>query len=258
MPLSRPSYLPLAGVIAASLLVSPGAMGAEAIGDAVGVTPAVVGTVSGELGVNVPVYRDETVRTGPTGVLEIKFLDQTHLALGSSSSVKLDRFVYSGGQASDVVLGLSKGVFRFATGVSAKKAYWIQTPLAGIGVRGTNFTAEIGATFERYTIWEGAIEVCPRQQGLSIDQERKRQNCPVLRRPGETLTVMSSGSTRRGGPPVTLSLSCAETGAGAQLCGHYGGGPTRRNGQNRPGFNFPPFAPPPQKRGEGNGAGPAQ
>lgn len=95
---------------------------AETVGNAVGVTPAAIGTVSGELGVDVAVYRDETVRTGPSGVLEIKFLDQTRLALGSSSSAKLDRFVYSGGQAKDVVIGLSKGVFRFATGVSAKKA----------------------------------------------------------------------------------------------------------------------------------------
>ena len=57
---------------------------------------AAVGTVSGELGVDLPVYRDETVKTGPTGVLEIKFLDQTRLQLGSSSAVRLDRYVYAG------------------------------------------------------------------------------------------------------------------------------------------------------------------
>jgi ferric-dicitrate binding protein FerR (iron transport regulator) len=254
MPLSRLSYLPVLGVLAASLLSSSGALAAEAIGDAVGVTPAAVGTVSGDLGINVAVYRNETVQTGPTGVLEIKFLDQTRLALGSNSSVKLDRFVYSGGQASDVVVGLSKGVFRFATGVSRKKAYWIETPLAGIGVRGTNFTAEISGAYERYTIWEGAIEICPRQRGLTTDQERKRQNCPVLRRPGDTLTVLPGGTTRRGGSPVIVALSCAQT-AGAALCGQYGGGRPGRNGQNRPGFNFPTFNPP-TRRGNPTGAAP--
>ena len=238
------------GVTAALLLASPAALGAEAIGDAVGVTPAAVGTVSGDLGVNVNVYRDETVRTGPTGVLEILFLDQTRLALGSASSVKLDRFVYSGGQASDVVIDLSKGAFRFATGISRKKAYSIQTPLAGIGVRGTNFTAEITDAYERYTIWEGAIVVCPGHRGGSGGQR-----CPVLRRPGETLTLFPSGAVRRGGPPVTFALNCAETGANALLCSRYGGNGPGRDGQNRPGFNFPTFNPP-TRRGNPTGAAP--
>ncbi|CAM5766809.1 hypothetical protein LMIY3S_01946 [Labrys miyagiensis] len=249
MLFSRLFYLPVFGVVAPLLAGAPASFGAETVGDAVGVTPAAVGTVSGELGVNVAVYRDETVRTGPSGVLEIKFLDQTGLALGSNSSAKLDRFVYSGGQAKDVVIGLSKGVFRFATGVSAKKAYWIHTPLAGIGVRGTNFTAEISETYERFTIWEGSIEVCPRERGKTVEQERKRTRCPVLSRPGETLTVLPSGGTRRGGAPVTFALNCAEAGAGSQLCGHYGGGRPGRNGQNWPGFNFPTFNPPPRRGG---------
>lgn len=219
---------------------------AETVGNAVGVTPAAIGTVSGELGVDVAVYRDETVRTGPSGVLEIKFLDQTRLALGSSSSAKLDRFVYSGGQAKDVVIGLSKGVFRFATGVSAKKAYWIRTPLAGIGVRGTNFTAEISDSYERFTIWEGVIEVCPRQRGLSVEEERRRR-CPRLGRPGESITVFPGSRSRRGGSPVVFSPSCAEAGAGAQLCGRYGGRGGKDGGQRRPGFNFPTFNPPQQR-----------
>jgi hypothetical protein len=249
MPLSRTLYLHLLGLAAASMMAPLSALAAETVGNTVGVTPAAIGTVAGELGVNVQVFRDETVRTGPSGVLELKFLDQTRLALGSSSSAKLDRFVYSGDRAQDVVLGLSKGVFRFATGVSAKKAYWIHTPLAGIGVRGTNFTAEIGANYERYTIWEGAIDVCPRQRGLTIEQERRRQRCPQLRRPGETLTIFASGGIQRGGPAVTFAANCAET-SGAQLCGQYGGKRPGRTGQNRPpGFNFPTFNPPQPQRG---------
>ncbi|WP_448952276.1 FecR family protein [Labrys neptuniae] len=242
-----PSLLGLAFV--GAVMAAP-AEAAETVGNAVGITPAAIGTVSGELGIDVAVFRDETVRTGPSGTLEIKFLDQTRLALGSSSSAKLDRFVYSGGQAQDVVVGLSKGVFRFATGVSPKKAYWIQTPLAGIGVRGTNFTAEIGDNYERFTIWEGVIEVCPRQRGLSIEQERRRR-CPTLSRPGDTITIFPGSKSRRGGPPVVVTLNCAQT-SGAKLCGQYGGGtPGRDRGQRQPGFNFPTFNPP-QQRGSLN------
>lgn len=246
MPRSRFLTPRFFGLAAACSLAFTSANAAETVGNTVGVTPAAIGTVAGELGVDIAVYRDETVRTGPSGALEIKFLDQTRLALGSSASAKLDRFVYSGGQAGDVVIGLSKGVFRFASGVSAKKAYWIQTPLAGIGVRGTNFTAEISDNYERFTIWEGAIEVCPRQRGLSIDQERRRR-CPLLKRRGETITIFPGSRSRRGGPPVVFSPHCAEAGAGAQLCGRYGGKGGQNRGQRRPGFNFPTFNPPQQR-----------
>ncbi|PRH84936.1 hypothetical protein C5L14_23540 [Labrys okinawensis] len=244
----RPRFLTfrLFGLIVACGWALAPAVAAETVGNAVGVTPAAIGTVSGDLGVDVAVYRDETVRTGPSGTLEIRFLDQTRLALGSSSSAKLDRFVYSGGQARDVVIGLSKGVFRFATGVSAKKAYWIRTPLAGIGVRGTNFTAEISDSYERFTIWEGVIEVCPRQRGLSVEEERRRR-CPLLKRRGDTITIFPGSKSRRGGPPVVFSPRCAEAGAGAQLCGRYGGGGGKNRGQRRPGFNFPTFNPPQQR-----------
>lgn len=131
--MSTPRFprLSVVAVFVVVLLSGASVRAAETIGNAVGVTPAAVGTVSGELGVDLPVYRDETVKTGPTGVLEIKFLDQTRLQLGSSSAVRLDRYVYAGnGRVDDMVVSISRGVFRFATGVSAKKAYWIQTPLA--------------------------------------------------------------------------------------------------------------------------------
>jgi len=162
------------------------------------------------------------VTTGPTGVLELKFLDQTRLAVQSSSSVTLDRFVYAGaGRVDDLVLSLSKGVFRFATGVSSKKAYWIQTPLAGIGVRGTDFTAEITPSYERFTIWEGAIKICPRIAGLSVDQERRRV-CPLLKNPGNTVTLYNNGTKKLGGTPVTFTGHCAQA-SGSALCGLYGG-----------------------------------
>ena len=120
---------------------SGSASAAESIGSTVGLTPAATGTEAGRLDVGSSVFQDETVRTGPSGVLELKFVDQTRLALGSSSAVKLDKFVYAGNSSDAIVLGLTKGAFRFATGVAPKKSYKIQTPLASIGVRGTRFTA---------------------------------------------------------------------------------------------------------------------
>ena len=86
------------------LALSASASSAEPIGSAVGVTPAAQGTASGVLSLGDNVVRDETVRTGPDGLLEIKFRDGTHLGLDRSSSVKLDKFVYSVDTSGDKVV----------------------------------------------------------------------------------------------------------------------------------------------------------
>jgi ferric-dicitrate binding protein FerR (iron transport regulator) len=111
------------------------------IGTTVGLSPLAEVSHAGSLVLGASIIQDEVVRTGPAGALELQFLDGTHLALDRSSSVKLDKFVYSVSRRGDqVVIGLTKGAFRFATGGLPKAAYRIQTPLASIGVRGTILT----------------------------------------------------------------------------------------------------------------------
>lgn len=216
---------------------------ADNIGQAVGLTPAANGTVAGALSVGTPVYRDETIRTGPSGVVELKFLDDTNLALGASSSVKLDQFVYAGnGTADKVVVALGRGAFRFATGASPKKAYLIQTPLAAIGVRGTNFTAEITASYEHYTIWEGAIDICPAGLVLEKGKPAKKEKCSSLSTPGTSFTLVLGGKGQPGGDPVNFPLNCSE--GGGALCQPYGGDGPVNPGDGR-GNGVPPSAPPP-------------
>ncbi len=219
---------------------------ADNIGQAVGLTPAANGTVAGLLAVGAPVYRDETIRTGPSGVVELKFLDDTNLALGSSSSVKLDQFVYAGnGTADKVVVALGRGAFRFATGASPKKAYLIQTPLAAIGVRGTNFTAEITASYERYTIWEGEIILCPTLAPGAAPKGKgdKKEKCSSLSGSGNTLTLVQGGKGVPGGDPVDFPLNCSQ--GGGELCRPYGGSGNPVNPGDGRGNGVPPSPPPP-------------
>lgn len=199
---------------------------AQTIGYAVGVTPAATGSEGGRLKVGAGVVRDEVVRTGPSGVIELRFLDDTNLALGPSSSVTLDEFVYAGGTASRVAVGLGKGAFRFATGVSPKKAYKISTPLSAIGVRGTDLSGEIIGGQERFTLWHGSIRVCT-----------TAGDCVTLSRAGQTVTITPAGAVL-GGPPVVVPLFCAQA-SGAELCVPYGGNdpflrPDRGGDKNSP------------------------
>jgi ferric-dicitrate binding protein FerR (iron transport regulator) len=151
------------------------------IGSVVGLTPAVHGSVSGLLAVGSTVHLGETIRTGPSGVVELQFLDNTHLMLGSKSSVTLDNFVYEGnGKAKSVVLELAKGAFRFATGDSAKRAYRIHAPQASIGVRGTRFQVDSRTETSSITLYEGRTYICP--------PHRPQRYCKIVT-PGETALI---------------------------------------------------------------------
>jgi hypothetical protein len=85
-----------------------------------------------------PVYRDELVRTGNDSTAKLIFLDSTNLAIGPTSRVTLDRFVYVGEtNGQQMTVNLAKGIFRFTTGKLDKSAYTISTPTTWLGVRGT-------------------------------------------------------------------------------------------------------------------------
>jgi ferric-dicitrate binding protein FerR (iron transport regulator) len=151
------------------------------IGDVVGLTPAVHGSITGLLSIGSPVHLSETIKTGPSGVIELQFLDNTHLMLGSNSSVVLDSFVYEGGgKAKSVILQFARGAFRFATGDSAKKAYQIRAPQASIGVRGTKFQVDSRSPTSAITLYEGKTYICPPRRPSSY--------CKIVK-PGETALV---------------------------------------------------------------------
>ena len=124
-------------VLAAIVALLPIATGAQSIGSAAAVKPDAEGGGS-PLQTGSSLYANETVRTGQSGVAELRFADETKLSVGPTSIVRLDKFVYdpskSGGK---VVINASRGAYRFVTGVQDPRNYEIKTPYATLGVRGT-------------------------------------------------------------------------------------------------------------------------
>jgi hypothetical protein len=99
-----------------------------------GATTAIIGT---------PVHMRDELRTGADARLQIIFRDDTVLTLGEQASVVIDRYVFDPDQGiGETVLQATKGAFRFATGrikeLSDRKIA-VSTPVADIGVRGTEF-----------------------------------------------------------------------------------------------------------------------
>ncbi len=114
----------------------------------------IVGGNSEDISTGSSVFRNETVRTGETGVASLGFVDKTQLTVGPMSEVRLDKFVYDpSGSHSSVVLAVSEGAFRFVTGLQVKRAYKVDTPFGVLGVRGS--------------IVEGVITSCIAGQPLS-------------------------------------------------------------------------------------------
>ena len=108
---------------------------------------------AGPLSVGDSVYRNEVVRTGADSLAKLVFLDSTNLAVGPTSRIVLDRFVYEGDPSAEkVAFGLAKGVFRFTTGSLDKRAYTITTPTAAIGVRGTVLDIAVRSADTRVTL----------------------------------------------------------------------------------------------------------
>ncbi len=88
--------------------------------------------------------------------------DETKLAMGPGAKLKLDKFVYDPDKATGTVaVDLTKGAFRFITGLAKKNSYLIRSPSASISVRGTIFDVYVDANGTMWVLLhEGSIEIC--------------------------------------------------------------------------------------------------
>ena len=147
------------------LLASPSVMATEPVGSVERVNMYAYGTVPSE--VRKPAFRfdniyfGERIETVENGSIKINFLDKTDLYLGSKSDLIIDAYVYDPASAKEsMVIKATSGAFRFVTGNISKAAVKIQTPVAVIGIRGTDISFGVqddGKTV--VSIEHGAISV---------------------------------------------------------------------------------------------------
>jgi hypothetical protein len=138
-----------------------------------GATTALVGT---------EVHMKDELRTGAGARLQITFRDDTVLTLGEHASVTIDRYVYEPDQGvGETVLQATKGAFRFATGrikgLKDKKIA-VSTPVADIGVRGTEFWGgPIDAKFGVFLI-EGEVTVSNQAGSVTLSGSGQGTDIP--------------------------------------------------------------------------------
>ncbi len=89
------------------------------------------------------IHLKDELRTGAGGRMQVTFRDNTVLTLGENASVVVDRYVFDPDEGvGETVLQATKGAFRFASGRIKElrnNEIAVSTPVADIGVRGTEF-----------------------------------------------------------------------------------------------------------------------
>ena len=113
-----------------------------------------------------PVHASDTIETDANGHVHIRFVDNELLSLRPSSTLEIVRYDYNpqNPQDSAVKFNLIEGVSRAISGEAATHArqnFRMNTPIAAIGVRGTDFSVSVSAQSMRAVVNQGTIVVAP-------------------------------------------------------------------------------------------------
>jgi hypothetical protein len=161
--------------IRASFLALLAAGPVLAAGNAVGVADLLYGQVmrfsagaaSGEpLRKGAQVFQGDTLETGSEGHLYIVTVDQAFISVRPNSRLTVNSYKANIANPNDTAIQftLHQGVARFVSGqavAAAKNRFRLNTPVAAIGVRGTDFTVFTTSTVTRASVMSGRIAVSP-------------------------------------------------------------------------------------------------
>ena len=116
----------------------------------------------------------DRLRTGAGGHLHIKTVDGGFLALRPSSQARIDVFEYDPArpEATRIRLVLDSGVMRAVSGSGAQAArdkFRLNTPVAAIGIRGTDFTVSTTESVTRVAVQQGEIVLAPFSADCRVD-----------------------------------------------------------------------------------------
>ena len=133
-----------------------------------------------------PVEMLDRIITDPTGHARILFTDNSMLTVGDASSVVIDEFVFAPHTSRRMVIKFVEGALRFVSGKTdaPDDTIELESAVASIGVRGTDFwVGEIDGNFA-VLLFDGAVEVATDAGTVTLDQ------------PGQGVTL-----TTRADPP---------------------------------------------------------
>lgn len=112
----------------------------------------------------------DRIETAPGGHVHLKFVDGGRVSVRPASRLSIENYEHSASQPSlsAIKFRLDEGVVRSITGTwgeVAKDRFRLNTPVAAIGVKGTDFTVQSNASGTSASVYTGAIVLAPLASG---------------------------------------------------------------------------------------------
>lgn len=119
------------------------------------------------------VFVGESVLTGPDARTQLRFSDGAIVSLDNDSELLIEAYQRNEEEPekSKALLRMVTGGLRSITGAIADdypEGYQVETPLASIGVRGTDFQLRLSAEKLVVAVWDGAVNVANRAGSADI------------------------------------------------------------------------------------------
>jgi hypothetical protein len=112
--------------------------------------------------------QNEALRTEEESIIQVQFVDGSQLSVEQSSEMVLSDYVFDGAATAGLI-NLNNGLFHFRSGAASDQGVKLRTPVATIGVRGTEFLVHVeGNDVTIIDIMSGAVEAKPNGTGQSI------------------------------------------------------------------------------------------
>jgi len=187
----------LKGIVNSLLLISifiSTAYAKEEVGEVQYVRGILTSQADGErgklVGKNDALFNGDVLNTGTRGFAVIKFVDGTKMTLRPNTKFKINNVSI---EKENAFFSLIRGGFRAITGAISKlspRAFKVQTPVATIGIRGTEFDARLcddDCEQENKSIKETSVETSPvigriavlRGSASSLNESGKRHSLSV-------------------------------------------------------------------------------
>ena len=185
--------------------------------------------------------QDEALRTDDESSIRVTFVDGSELSVEAESEVVLSEYVFDGA-ASKGLLNLNDGLFHFTSNGKPDQGVKLKTPVATIGVRGTEFLVHVdGDDATIIDILSGAVEAKPNGTGKS-----------AICVGGQSILVAGPNDDAVCGDLGSFSAASGSPGPDrTPEPGHNGGNHDKNNGISRP---ERPEPEPDPDQGEGNGS----
>ncbi len=108
----------------------------------------------------------QTLQTGATGHIHLRMVDGAFVSIRPQSRLRIEDYKYDAANPANnrIKFVLEKGVARSITGragEASKENYRLNTPLAAIGIRGTDFVVQATDNITRVTVQSGAVVMAP-------------------------------------------------------------------------------------------------